>query len=215
MVRNGFANMLEQWIDLMLVLSSKPFHSMCSPRDGDCQKNRAHEVVQISKPLFFWQSPSRGEHIGVNGFAIAQAVVELRTISSSKFSYSMLSKAVKKYGLRSCSNRQAAIFLIISITWWNMELSANWFCRSQVWCWRRGEQLHTCIRLSHTHKCHCCCTSALCMLAIIVHISTNIVTTAPFQSCTQCVHHLMEIVRKIAACRFEQLRKPLFFDSLG
>ena len=108
---------------------------MCSPRDGDCQKNwftenschfsqqllvlngktvthhfifkfllfdaiqvvktvkkYGHEVVQIGKPLFFWQSPSRGEHIGVNGFAIAQAVVELRSILSSNFSYSMLFK---------------------------------------------------------------------------------------------------------------------------
>ena len=53
-------------------------------------KKYGHEVVQICKPLFFWQSPSRGEHIGVNGFAIAQAVVELRTILSSNFSYSML-----------------------------------------------------------------------------------------------------------------------------
>ena len=51
-----------------------------------------HEVVQIGKPQIFQQSPSRDEHVGINGFAVAQAVAEIRTILCSNLSYSMLLK---------------------------------------------------------------------------------------------------------------------------
>ena len=161
-------------------------------------KKYGHEVVQIGKPLFFWQSPSRGEHIGVNGFAIAQAVVELRSILSSNFSYSMLFK-----WLRLSKNKVTKLFKSASRyfsdnlhPWWthwctilrlpffihshsnslppslplslpsfsltclffhllrrsNMEL-AKQLVWCLVWCWRRGEQLHTCTH-THTHTLH-------------------------------------------------------------
>ena len=39
--------------------------------------------IGVYKPLFFWWSPPRGEHIGVNSFAIACTVVEICTTLSS------------------------------------------------------------------------------------------------------------------------------------
>ena len=49
----------------------------------DLTSNRKH--VPISKPVFFWWSPPRGEHIGVNSFAIACTVVEMWTILFTNF----------------------------------------------------------------------------------------------------------------------------------
>ena len=70
----------------------------CLSSGYDHKKIRS-QVVQIGKSQFFWLSLPLGEHKGVNGFAVALTIVEIRTISSSNFTLftvCQVAKTIKK-----------------------------------------------------------------------------------------------------------------------